>query len=194
MIDCVTAAPVARRNAGARILRWASFQVQGKVAATSVFPCAKARAGTKDAAPSAAAPASMRLRSMRLVMTNSSVHPTEVRIASCALDPPASPAGLTMHVGFIRIGHLKGPKSGKPDFGWSIFFAKSFAKRWIAGSSPAMTGRVLVILMLWETRAHALGNTRHAASDAATWTLSPGRRNAAAAARGSLTLTQAPPE
>ena len=30
-------------------------------------------------------------------------------------------------------------------------------------------------------------------SDAATWTLSPGRRNAAAAARGSLTLSEAPP-
>src|SRR5262249_12550975 len=42
---------------------------------------------------------------------------------------------------------------------------------------------------------HALGNTRHAASDAAaTWTLSPGCRNAAAAARGSLTLSDAPPE
>src|SRR5258708_34509022 len=114
MIDCVTAAPVARRNAGARILRWASFQVPGKVAATSVFPCAKARAGTKDAAPSAAAPASMRLRSM--VLTPLPVH------------------------------------------------------------------------------SHALGNTRHAASDAATWPLSPGRRNAPAAPLGSLTLSEAPPE
>jgi hypothetical protein len=48
-----------------------------------------------------------------------------------------------MQVGFIRLAHLKCPKSGKPDFGWSIFFARTlFAKEgWIAGSSPAMTPR-----------------------------------------------------
>jgi hypothetical protein len=37
----------------------------------------------------------------------------------------ASPAGLTTQVGFIRLAHLKCPKSGKPDFGWSIIFAKT---------------------------------------------------------------------
>src|SRR5215471_4497227 len=66
MIDWVTVAPVARRNAGARMLRWASFQVPGKVAATSVFASANARAGRMEAAPSAAAPVSKRLRSMVL--------------------------------------------------------------------------------------------------------------------------------
>src|SRR5262249_6014853 len=34
-----------------------------------------------------------------------------------------SPAGLTTQAGFIRVAQLKCPKSGKPDFGWSIFFA-----------------------------------------------------------------------
>src|SRR5262249_15037843 len=33
-----------------------------------------------------------------------------------------SPAGLTTQVGFIRLAHLIIPKSGKPDFGWSILF------------------------------------------------------------------------
>src|SRR5713101_5469436 len=42
--------------------------------------------------------------------------------------PPPSPAGLTTQVGFIRLAHLNLPKSGRPDFGWSIFFAR----RWIA--------------------------------------------------------------
>jgi hypothetical protein len=45
-----------------------------------------------------------------------------------AVSPP-SPAGLTTQVGFIRLAHLKCPKSGKPDFGWSIVFAKLFSKR-----------------------------------------------------------------
>jgi hypothetical protein len=31
---------------------------------------------------------------------------------------------LTSHVGFIRLAHLKCPKSGKPDFGWSIVLRK----------------------------------------------------------------------
>src|SRR5262249_60273832 len=31
--------------------------------------------------------------------------------------------GLTTQAGFIRLAYLKRPKSGKPDFGWSIFFA-----------------------------------------------------------------------
>src|ERR687888_13607 len=52
----------------------------------------------------------------------------------------ASPAGLTTQVGFIRLAHLKCPKSGKPDFGWSIILRKKLLRRrWIAGSSPAMT-------------------------------------------------------
>src|SRR5262249_5135947 len=71
MIDSVTEAPVALRKAGTRMLRWASFQVPGKVAATNVLPCAEPRAGTSEAAPSAAAPASKLLRSM--IMTDSSV-------------------------------------------------------------------------------------------------------------------------
>ena len=40
----------------------------------------------------------------------------------------ASPAGLTTQVGFIRLAHLKCPKSGKPDFGWSILFLRSFCE------------------------------------------------------------------
>src|SRR5262249_47391801 len=41
-----------------------------------------------------------------------------------------SPAGLTPQVGFIRLAHLKRPKSDKPDFGWSIFLRKNaFAKK-----------------------------------------------------------------
>src|SRR5262249_37420816 len=71
MIDKVAEAPVALRNAGTRMLRWASFQVPGKVAATSVLPCAMPRAGTSEVAPSAAVPASRLLRSM--FMTDSSV-------------------------------------------------------------------------------------------------------------------------
>src|SRR5260370_39539937 len=36
--------------------------------------------------------------------------------------------------------HLKRPKAGRPDFGWSIILRKNFLRRgWIAGSSPAMT-------------------------------------------------------
>jgi hypothetical protein len=51
-----------------------------------------------------------------------------------------SPAGLTTQVGFIRLAHLERPKSGKPDFGWSILFVRTFLRTgWIAGSSPAMT-------------------------------------------------------
>jgi hypothetical protein len=59
------------------------------------------------------------------------------------LDPQSGtlPAGLTTQVGFIRLAYLKRPKSGKPDFGWSIIFRKNFLRRrWMAGSSPAMTG------------------------------------------------------
>src|SRR6516165_4205975 len=40
--------------------------------------------------------------------------------------PRPSPAGLTKQVGFIRLAHLKYPKSGKPDSGWSTFFARTF--------------------------------------------------------------------
>ena len=40
-----------------------------------------------------------------------------------------SPAGLTTQVGFIRLAHLECPKSGKPDFGWSIIFATIFTKK-----------------------------------------------------------------
>ena len=37
---------------------------------------------------------------------------------------------MTTQVGFIRLAHLKRPKSGKPDFGWSIILRKNFfAKR-----------------------------------------------------------------
>src|SRR5262245_66294715 len=53
-IDCVTEAPVFLVKAGARYCRCASFQVPGKVAATSCFPCAKAEGGRTAAAPSAA--------------------------------------------------------------------------------------------------------------------------------------------
>src|SRR5262249_14573467 len=42
-----------------------------------------------------------------------------------------SPAGLTMQVGFIRLAHLKCPKSGKPDFGWSICFARRLVAKWM---------------------------------------------------------------
>ena len=42
----------------------------------------------------------------------------------------ASPAGLTTQVGFPRLAHLKRPKSGRPDFGWSIILGKNiFPKR-----------------------------------------------------------------
>src|SRR5207247_6121485 len=82
------------------------------VAATSVLPWANAHGGRKEAAPSAPAPLSKRLRSMVL--------------------------------------------------------------------TPALTYRV--------------AKTRHAASEtAATCTLSPGHRNGVAGARGSLTLSEAPP-
>ncbi len=54
MIDCVTEPPVAFSNAGLRMVRWASFQVPGKVAATSVPLCARAYLGIKAAPPSAA--------------------------------------------------------------------------------------------------------------------------------------------
>src|SRR5262249_43213286 len=45
-----------------------------------------------------------------------------VRLASLEAEsqPHVSPAGLTMQVGFIRLAYLKGPNSGKPEFGWSI--------------------------------------------------------------------------
>jgi hypothetical protein len=40
-----------------------------------------------------------------------------------------SPAGLTTQVGFIRLAHLKRPKSGKPDFGWSIILRKKLSAK-----------------------------------------------------------------
>jgi hypothetical protein len=51
----VTEAPVRLLKAGARNSRCASFQVPGKVAATSVLPCAHKDTG-KDTGMSAAAP------------------------------------------------------------------------------------------------------------------------------------------
>src|SRR5262249_44172920 len=69
MIDSVAEAPVALRNAGTRMLRCASFQVPGKVAATSVLLCANARDGRMALPPSAAAPRSTLRRSMRSVMS-----------------------------------------------------------------------------------------------------------------------------
>src|SRR5260370_8468314 len=51
-----------------------------------------------------------------------------------------SPAGLTTQVGFIRLAHLKCPKSGRPDFGWSISLRKSLLRRdGLPGQGPAMT-------------------------------------------------------
>ena len=41
--------------------------------------------------------------------------------------PPVT-RGLTTQVGFIRLAFLRCPKSGQPDFGWSIFFAKTFCE------------------------------------------------------------------
>src|SRR5258708_36715406 len=86
------------------------------------------------------------LPDLRAFERRSRVNPRSVSAAHhfvlrCARDTAtdASPAGLTTQVGFIRLAHLKRPKSGKPDFGWSIFFARCFAKGWIAGSGPAMT-------------------------------------------------------
>ena len=51
-----------------------------------------------------------------------------------------SPAGLTTQVGFIRPAHLKCPKSGKPDFGWSVFFAGSVAKKMDCRVKPGNDG------------------------------------------------------
>src|SRR3979490_621467 len=42
--------------------------------------------------------------------------------------PPASPAGLTTQVGFIRLGHLRCPNLGKPKFGWSILSQDAFCE------------------------------------------------------------------
>ena len=59
---------------------------------------------------------------------------TKRGIASSA-EPPA---GLTTQVGFIRLAHYRCPNSGKPEFGWSIFFARLkgiFASGWIARNS-----------------------------------------------------------
>ena len=40
---------------------------------------------------------------------------------------------MTPQVGFTRRAHLKRPKSGRPDFGWSIFFVRTFLRTgWIA--------------------------------------------------------------
>src|SRR2546425_9902940 len=40
----------------------------------------------------------------------------------------SSPPGLTTQVGFTRLAHLKRPKSGRPDFGWSIILRKTFCE------------------------------------------------------------------
>ena len=68
----------------------------------------------------------------------------------------------------------------------SILFAKTFFEpmdcRVKPGNDDEVTGR----------HPNGLGKTRHAAADAATCTLSPGRRNGVAGARGSLTLNEVP--
>ena len=42
--------------------------------------------------------------------------------------PPVT-RGLATQVGFIRLAPPRCPKSGQPDFGWSIFFVKTFCER-----------------------------------------------------------------
>jgi hypothetical protein len=92
-----------------------------------------------------------------------------------------SPAGLTTQVGFTRLAHLKRPKSGVPDFGWSILFVRTFLRTgWIAPQ--------LGLARVAQHNAPQVGLTRLAVSSPAMTTAiaarigpSPGPRYARAA-------------
>src|SRR3954447_21559654 len=79
-----------------------------------------------------------------------------VRIGSALTHSLPSPAGLTTQVGFIRLAHERNPNSGEPEFGGPSASQDVLRRRWIAGSSPAMTEERLWLPSLRRTET-ALG-------------------------------------
>ena len=53
---------------------------------------------------------------------------------------PASPAGLTTQVGFIRLAHERNPNSGEPEFGGPSASQEHFAKKMDCRVKPGNDG------------------------------------------------------
>jgi hypothetical protein len=82
----------------------------------------------------------MRIVAKKILGCSPSARRREIRGRRSPRLSRASPAGLTTQVGFIRLAHLMPRNWVNPISGGPSPFARSFLRRrWMAGSSPAMT-------------------------------------------------------